>query len=51
METSKHMGRERTDFNGETVGTGKLKWKGKCGNVTSPFVILGVTSFGDSWGE
>ena len=24
---------------------------GECGNVTSPFVTLGVTSFGNSWGE
>ena len=24
---------------------------GECGNVKSPFVTLGLTSFGDSWGE
>ena len=50
-ESSKHVGRERTNSNGETVGTGPLKWEGECGNVKSPFVIPGVTSFGDSWGE
>ena len=45
------MGRERTNSKGETVGTEQLRWEGKCGNVESPFVILGVTSFGDSWSE
>ena len=30
---------------------GQLRWEGKCGNVTSPFVTLGVTSFGNTWGE
>ena len=50
-ESLKHMGRKRTSSNGETEGMGQLKEKGKCGNVTSPFVTLGVTSFGNSWGE
>ena len=50
-ENSKHMGRERTNSNRETAGMGQLRWEGECGNVTSPFVTLNVTSFGNSWGE
>ena len=50
-ESSKHMGHERTNSSGETVGTGQLIWEGECGNVTSLFVILGVMGFCDSWGE
>ena len=51
-ESSKHMlVHERTDFSGETVGTGPLRWEGECENVTPPFMILGGTGFGDSWGE
>ena len=50
-ESSKHMGREKTNSNGETVGVKQLRWEGECGNVTSPFVTQGVTSFGNSWGE
>ena len=50
-ESSKHMGHERTDSSGKTVGTGQLRWDGEFGNVTSPFVILGETGFGDRWGE
>ena len=45
------MGHERTDSSKETVGTGQLRWEGECGNVTSPFVILGVTVFGVNRGE
>ena len=44
-ESSKNMGHERTNFSRETVGTGQLKWEGKCGNLTSAFVIRGVTVF------
>ena len=33
---SKHMGRERTNSSGETVGSGQLIWEGEFGNVTSP---------------
>ena len=29
----------------------KGKVEGECGNLASPFVILGVTIFGDSLGE
>ena len=47
-EGSKDMGHERTNSSRETVGTGQLRWEGDCGNVTSPFVILGVTVFGVS---
>ena len=43
------MRRERTNSSGETVGTGQLRCD-ECGNVTSSFVILGVTGFGDSCG-
>ena len=50
-ESSKHMGRERTNSNGETVVIGQLRWEGECGNVKIPFVTLGVMSFGKSWGE
>ena len=49
-KSSKHMECERTNFSGE-VGTVQLRWKLECGNVTSPFVILGEMGFGDSWGE
>ena len=45
-ETSKHMGRERTNSSWETVGTGQLRWEGECENVTSPFVIVSVTGWG-----
>ena len=51
VESSKHMGCEKTNFSAETVGTEQLRWEVECGNVMSPFVILGVTGFGDSWGE
>ena len=51
VESSRHMGCKRTNSNEETVGMGQLSWVGKCGNVTSPFVTLGVTSFGNSLGE
>ena len=50
-ESSKHMGRERTNSSVETVGTEQMRWEGECGNVTSPFVILGVTGFSDNWEE
>ena len=50
-ESSKHMRHERINSSGETVGTEQLKRKGECGNATSPFMIQGVTDFGDSWGE
>ena len=46
-ESSKRMGREKTNSNGETVGVEQLRWEGECGNVTSPFVTQGVTSFGN----
>ena len=49
VESSKHMGHERTNYSGETVGKRRLRWEAECGNVTSPFVILGVTGFGNSW--
>ena len=42
-ESSKHMGGEKTNSLGETVGKGQLRWEEECGNVTSPLVILGVT--------
>ena len=45
------MGRERTNSSEETVEKGQLRSDGECENVTSPFVILGITGFGDSWGE
>ena len=32
-------------------GEEQLGREGECGNVTSPFVILGVTVFDVSWGE
>ena len=48
---SKHAGNERTNSSGETVRTGQLRWEGDYGNVTSSFVILSVTDFGDSWVE
>ena len=35
----------------KTVGIGQLRLEGECENVTSPFVILGVIIFGDSWEE
>ena len=44
-ESSKNIGLERTNSFTETEGTGQLKWEGKCGNLTSAFVILGVTVF------
>ena len=44
-------GRDRINSNGETIGTGQLRWEGECGNVTSPFVSRSVTSFGNSCGE
>ena len=47
-ESSKHMGHERTNSSGETVGTGQLRWEEECENATSPFVTLGVKGFGDS---
>ena len=50
-ESLKHKGHERTNSNGETVGTGRLRWERECENMMSPFVIRGVMSFGDSWGE
>ena len=50
-EISKHMGRERTNSNGETEGMGQLRREGKCENVTPPFVTRSVTSSGKSWGE
>ena len=50
-ESSKHLEREKTNFNGETVGLKQLIWEGECGNMTSPFVTLVVTSFGNSWRE
>ena len=50
-ESSKHLGGERTNSSGETVALGELRWEGECGNMTSPFVTLGVKSFGNSWGE
>ena len=50
-KSSKHSGHKRTNFCAETVGMGQLRWQEKCGKVSSPFVILGLTSFGDSWGE
>ena len=50
-ESSKDMGHERTNSSKKTVGTGQLRWEEKCGNVASPFVILGVTVSGVSWGE
>ena len=45
------MGRERTHYNGETVGVGQSRREGECGNVTFLFVTQGITSFGNSWGE
>ena len=45
------MGRERTNSSKETVEKGQLRSDGECENVTSPFVILVITGFGDSWGE
>ena len=45
------MGREKTNSSAGTVGTEQLRWEVEYGNVMSPFVILGVTGFGDSWGE
>ena len=45
------MGREKTNSNRETLGMGQLRWEEECGNVMSSFVILVVTSFGDSWRE
>ena len=50
-ESLKHMRRERINSNGETVGMGQLRWVAERGNVTSPFVTLGVTSLGNTWGE
>ena len=50
-ENLKHKGHERTNSNGETVGTGRLRWERECENMTSPFVIWGVMSFGNSRGE
>ena len=50
-ESPKPMRRERTNSSGETIGTVQLRWEGKCGNVTSPFVILGGTGFGDILGK
>ena len=45
------MGRERTNFTRENVETEQLRWEGKGGNVTFPFVIPGETSVVDSWKE
>ena len=45
-ESSKDTGHERTNSCRETVGMGQLRWEGECVNVTSPFVILGVTVSG-----
>ena len=50
-ESSKHVGCDRTDSNGETVGMGQLRWEEECGNMMSLFVTLGLTSFGNSWRE
>ena len=50
-ESSKHIGRERTNSNGETVRMEQLRREGECGNVMPPFVTRGVTSFGNRWGE
>ena len=50
-EGSKDIKHERTNSSGKAVGTGELRWQRKCGNVTSPFVILSVTVFGFSRGE
>ena len=47
----KHMGRERTNSSREIVRTVQLRWEGLWENVTSPFVILGTTGLGDSWGK
>ena len=49
-DSSKDMG-HRTNSSGKTVGTGQLRWEGECGNVASPFMILGVTVSGVRWGE
>ena len=48
-ESLEHIGHERTNFSGETVGTGQLRWERVRENVTFPFVIQDVTGFGDCW--
>ena len=39
-----------TNSSEEAVGTRQLRWQGKFENVTSPFALLGVKGFGNSWG-
>ena len=42
-ESSKHMGRERTNFARKNCRNGTIEMEGEGGKATFPFVILSVT--------